>query len=629
MDKLRKQVSIAQQGSLPILPPQAIGFKCGDLLTLDEGFEHPLKTPFHSGWFAPTGENLSDVLLSKDTFTPPPYASTGMSEINCGSITAAELSIGFKSKVKGLFSAGAGGNKGTNTEGELIIKSPSYASAIQELKGILHNRETKSRLFHEVNWGNWFGLEADVGVLAVVDRSWTGDLQFVYNDGKKRSLFGSAEVPLPASAPATLNARASASAESGSNLGATGEAAVGFSVYWLKAAYVDKQLFTSTPRRVVRRADHDRLLEAASWLKLTDLTFRDDRFENAMKGMQGCATYIAQQTADNVATWGEVVTDGLSSMSLTVAGTQTQQGCFTVTSTDASTDYAQARSNLVSHIASGNYGDDGGVTITRRKSFNQSVNFIISYSDEILSKVFDAMKSSGGSLDIGNGWFLTGMRLAVEFEMYKSGLLPVYLNSGVVDKSQAPTMVFRALGKGAFLLTPVEGVPDDGGESLNRTFGNGGCPGWKMVPSVQFLDPKDADFDKKMLELERDQYTAVLRSKSDIDYGHKLEQVKMVRYVLDPPHTPARAAPAARREAVVIEDAAAQKKAPAAREEAIVLEAATGPVVAASQEVDAVAQSPILLQGGPSRLIPGSPPQKKRKLGPQLKSASEENTEVP
>ena len=80
------------------------------------------------------------------------------------------------------FAAGAGGSKARNVDGEPIIKDPLYASAMQELKAIVHKEESsfsgEKKLARPRNRRR--------KVLTVVDRSRVGDLRFVYNEGRQQ-----------------------------------------------------------------------------------------------------------------------------------------------------------------------------------------------------------------------------------------------------------------------------------------------------------------------------------------------------------------------------------------------------------------------------------------------------------
>ena len=167
--------------------------------------------------------------------------------------------------------------------------------------------------------------------------------------------------------------------------------------------------------------------------------------------------------------------------------------------------------------------------------YPSSMNVILLYGETTLSKIFEKLKASKGVLPLGNGWYLTGMNVALEFDMDQLGLVPVSLSSGVVDTKEAPAQVFRCLEKGACLLTPVDGIPHDDCGTVGRIFGNGDCADWSLETTVKFLDQELPNHEPAKKALERDGFTAVQRSFDGIDYEHKKGQVKMMRYILSPP----------------------------------------------------------------------------------------------
>jgi hypothetical protein len=517
MDDLREKVAMAIDAGLLLLPPKSHGFKVGDLLLLNRN-QNPAQDKMHGGWFSALHQNISEFLTE---FVPPqPDAAL----LLCGSTTLGSTFVSGGSRVA----------RDRTATISLSVGSHTFTNARTAVNVLYYDEGKMSSMFlRPGNTEAW--IHKGRGVVAFVEQSWGGNM--IYKDSTET-----------AASPVVLGASMDMNRDTSAHLQTSGVGVVGINVSFFKLATVEEHLYRQGPTAILSRQqeNQEKLAEAVSWCKLGKMEIRDGSRDarTLTAGRTKLAHLITPVTGET--TWGGIVRAGVRMFegefpaSPGLATDTAQQCAFSITHDTSEIGMEEARGAIVTFLGTGSFGDvttdDAPDAENVQRGYNASKNVILWYSEAILSNIFIKMMSSGGSLDLGEGFRLKGMRPALVFDMDQALLLPVFLSTSfVVDaKTCVPTTVFRALANGAFLITPVQGVPSNC-EAQGLTFGNGGCEGWDLTTTVKYLDEANPSLlESKMTELENQKYAAVQRFETDIDYEHKRGQVKMVHFIVEP-----------------------------------------------------------------------------------------------
>ena len=494
MDHIREKLASRISNSLPILPPQATGFTVGDILLVNRD-QNPAPDRIHGGWFDAVNENISTFL----PFTPPQDSLPISAWISLGKTTEGSIDMGIKALLPSLFSVGGRFSRNREEVFKLFINVQTLTNARNPLNDLFFDHGQMSRLFRNPgNRNNW--IVRGRGVVAVVQQSWGGDIIFQDAGNRSFGLIASATVPIPTAVPAAAGASLDARGGTAGHLAAGAVGVVGFNGSIFKLALVEGEQYMQGPIAILnrRQESHNNLAEAVSWSKLGNLYIRDGSREarELTAGMKKLAQLVAPLEHDSK-TWVEAMTTGVGVLRAALPALPPQlsnsakQCAFSVTHDTSEISCGQAREAIVKHLGGGSFGD---VTMddapdkdkdqeeaVKHSGYHGSRNVIFWYSEEILSNVFAKLKKEKGSLELGGGFRLKDMRPALVFDMDKALLLPVYLSPRYVPSAETPfpTKVFRALKNGAFLITPVQGVPTNC-EAQGLVLGNGGCEGWEM-----------------------------------------------------------------------------------------------------------------------------------------------------
>jgi hypothetical protein len=529
------------KGQLPVLPPQYSKYGVGDILVLKNRL-NPVSGNINGDWFDPQGRKVTS------PFEVPP-AGTNVGGLTFDSNSNQALNGIFTSTVFNAVDAKAGVEKTETQTYRFSAANIKETSGAEQLEAILLDINIMSKLLQGERCQNSY-MKNGKAVICIVVADVSGDMATTERQqgGKKSFGGGKVDASFPqVAARAVLTVDATNSSEhtvQNDSTNSTNRSVFAVRVNFFKVAHIDGEFFSKGPVDC-QGIDCNATREAASWLQVGDL--KKTRFlgllgEETRKGLEGMhtmANYIAAPP-DPSLTWNGNLNVAAKALS-EIVGTdgavdpKNASAAFTVSNEKGKANYERAcdkMDNLVNKFIvelEDVKEDTNAANVQRRKGgYHGSVIVILGYDEDTLSKLFNELKN--GEMDLGDGWHLKGMRVALEFDMEDAGLLPVRFADGTIHSDQTPTKVLRYLDHGALLLTPVEGLPEKDCKKMGKIFGNGDCEDWEMVELVKFVDTQAL-----ISQLEDQGYTEVKRSADDIDYKHLLGQTKMARDVLSPP----------------------------------------------------------------------------------------------
>ena len=184
MEVLREQVAAAIQGALPVIPPQDNGFEVGDILLVNRSQNPARGSRMSDEWFSPLNQNIRDFDI--EYTPPPPSTATGVTSIALTKKNS--LDAGIKAKLTGLFGLKSlfARSEDESITIELIDKTLTNGRTGLNKDVFFDDRKMDPMFQHPMNKESW--ISDGCGLVAFVEQSWSGDIQFKDSSGSAVSL---------------------------------------------------------------------------------------------------------------------------------------------------------------------------------------------------------------------------------------------------------------------------------------------------------------------------------------------------------------------------------------------------------------------------------------------------------